>query len=110
QTSQLIARRLRESKVYCELFPWNTPGDKVLANSPEGFILSGVPASVYEAGAPQLPQYILNSGKPILGICYGMQALTHALGGEVAASTRREYGAASIHRSIANPILNGDQQ
>jgi len=110
QTSQLIARRLRESKVYCELFPWNTPGDKVLANSPEGFILSGGPASVYEAGAPQLPQYILNSGKPILGICYGMQALTHALGGEVAASTRREYGAAAIHSTIANPILNGDQQ
>ena len=110
QTSQLIARRLRESNVYCELFPWNTPSEKVLANSPEGFILSGGPASVYEAGAPQLPQYALNSGKPILGICYGMQALTHALGGEVAASARREYGAAGIHSTIANPILTGDQQ
>ena len=110
QTSQLIARRLRESNVYCELFPWNTPSEKVLANSPAGFVLTGGPASVYEAGAPQLPQYVLNSSKPILGICYGMQALTHALGGEVAASARREYGAASIHSSIANPILNGDQQ
>ena len=110
QTSQLIARRLRESGVYCELFPWNTAKEQVLADSPEGFVLSGGPASVYEAGAPQLPQYVLTSGKPILGICYGMQALTHALGGEVAASTRREYGAASIHSSIANPILNGDQQ
>ena len=110
QTSQLIARRLRESKVYCELFPWNAPKEKVLANSPEGFVLSGGPASVYEAGAPQLPQYVLNSGKPILGICYGMQALTNALGGEVAASARREYGAASIHSSVPNPILTGDQQ
>jgi len=110
QTSQLIARRLRESGVYCELFPWNTAKEQVLADSPEGFVLSGGPASVYEAGAPQLPQYVLTSGKPILGICYGMQALTHALGGEVAATTRREYGAASLHSSIANPILNGDQQ
>ena len=110
QTSQLIARRLRESNVYCELFPWNAQSEKILANSPEGFILSGGPASVYEAGAPQLPQYVLNSGKPILGICYGMQALTHALGGEVAATTHREYGAASLHSSMANPILNGDQQ
>ncbi|MCL5429508.1 MAG: glutamine-hydrolyzing GMP synthase [Chloroflexi bacterium] len=110
QTSQLIARRLRESKVYCELFPWNAPKEKVLANSPEGFVLSGGPASVYEAGAPQLPQYVLNSGKPILGICYGMQALTNALGGEVAASARREYGAANIHSSVPNPILTGDQQ
>jgi len=110
QTSQLIARRLRESGVYCELFPWNTAKEQVLADSPEGFVLSGGPASVYEAGTPQLPQYVLTSGKPILGICYGMQALTHALGGEVAATTRREYGAASLHSSIANPILNGDQQ
>jgi GMP synthase (glutamine-hydrolysing) len=110
QTSQLIARRLRESNVYCELFPYNAKSETVMANSPEGFILSGGPASVYEAGAPQLPQYVLNSGKPILGICYGMQALTNALGGEVAAAARREYGAAVIHSSIPNPILNGDQQ
>lgn len=110
QTSQLIARRLRESKVYCELFPWNTPSEKVLANSPEGFILSGGPASVYEVGAPQLPEYILRSNKPILGICYGMQALTHALGGEVAATARREFGAAELHSIADNPILNGDQR
>lgn len=110
QTSQLIARRLRESKVYCELFPWNTLPEQVLANSPEGFILSGGPASVYEAGAPQLPEYILRSNKPILGICYGMQALTHALGGEVAATARREFGAAELHRVTANPILDGDQR
>lgn len=109
QTSQLIARRLRESKVYCELFPCNAPKEQVLANSPEGFVLSGGPASVYEAGAPQLPEYVLRSNKPILGICYGMQALTHALGGEVAASARREFGAAEIHSAVANPLLNDDQ-
>ncbi len=110
QTSQLIARRLRESKVYCELFPWNAPQEQVLAASPQGFILSGGPASVYEAGAPQLPQYVLVSSKPILGICYGMQALTHSLGGKVAASSHREFGAAKIHSLSPNPILNSDQQ
>jgi GMP synthase (glutamine-hydrolysing) len=110
QTSQLIARRLRESNVYAELFPWNTPSEQVLANAPKGFVLSGGPASVYEAGAPQLPEYVLRSNKPILGICYGMQALTHALGGEVAASAKREFGAAQIHSITSNPILNGDQR
>jgi GMP synthase (glutamine-hydrolysing) len=110
QTSQLIARRLRESNVYCEVFPWNTATEQVMAGNPKGFVLSGGPASVYEAGAPQLPEYVLRSNKPILGICYGMQALTHALGGEVAASSRREFGAAEIRSLVPNPILNGDQQ
>jgi GMP synthase (glutamine-hydrolysing) len=96
QTAQLIARRVRELQVYCELFPWNAPAEKVLAIQPKGFILSGGPASVYEAGAPQLLPYILESGKPVLGICYGMQALTHALGGQVAASSRREFGLAQV--------------
>src|SRR3990170_6956670 len=106
QTSQLIARRLRESGVYCELFPWNTAKEQVLADSPEGFVLSGGPASVYEAGAPQLPQYVLTSGKPILGICYGMQALTHALGGEVDPSAQREYGYAEIQPLIPGTMLD----
>jgi GMP synthase (glutamine-hydrolysing) len=110
QTSQLIARRLRESNIYCEVFPWNTAKEQVMAGEPEGFVLSGGPASVYEAGAPQLPEYVLRTNKPILGICYGMQALTHALGGEVAASSRREFGAAEIRSVVPNPILNGDQQ
>ncbi|MEX1247304.1 MAG: glutamine-hydrolyzing GMP synthase [Anaerolineales bacterium] len=109
QTSQLIARRLREAQVYCRLFPFDTPADEVLAHHPDGFLLSGGPASVYEPGAPQLPNYVLQSGKPVLGICYGMQALTHALGGKVAASSRREYGSARIHSLVGNPLLNGGQ-
>lgn len=109
QTSQLIARRLRDAQIYCQLFPCDTPESEIANLQPEGFILSGGPASVYEPGAPQLPDYVLKSGKPVLGICYGMQALTHALGGRVAASAQREYGAASIQSLRPNPLLNSAQ-
>jgi GMP synthase (glutamine-hydrolysing) len=105
QYSQLIARRIREAHVYCELFPFSAKPEDVLRLQPAGFILSGGPASVYEAGAPQIPAYVLASGKPILGICYGMQALTHSLGGTVAASTQREYGPADVETTEANPLL-----
>jgi GMP synthase (glutamine-hydrolysing) len=74
QYAQLIARRVRELQVYCELFPWNTPQEQVAALDPRGFILSGGPASVYEPGAPFIPPYVLESQLPVLGICYGMQA------------------------------------
>ena len=107
QYSQLIARRVREAQVYCELFPHNTPAGQVLARTPRGFILSGGPASVYEQGAPQIPAYVLQSGLPILGICYGMQALTHALGGEVAASAQREYGLAQLRVRIPSGAPTG---
>ncbi len=105
QYSQLIARRVRELQVYCELFPWNTDQIKVLSIQPQAFILSGGPASVYEKDAPYLPSYVLESGLPILGICYGMQALTQALGGTVAASGKREYGLAEIHVNKQNPLI-----
>jgi hypothetical protein len=81
QYAQLIARRLREAHVFCELFPWDADAGRVMAVHPKGFILSGGPKSVYEAGAPFIQDYIFDSHLPILGICYGMQALTHALGG-----------------------------
>ena len=97
QTSQLIARRVREGNVYCELFPWDTPPDQVLALDPKGFILSGGPESVYEEDAPKLPDYVLDSERPVLGICYGMQLLTHALLGRVTRSQKREYGPARIN-------------
>ncbi len=97
QTCQLIARRLREANVYCELFPWDAPAERVLALDPKGFVLSGGPASVYEPDAPTLPAYVLESGRPVLGICYGMQLLTHVLGGRVASAQKREYGPAQIH-------------
>ena len=105
QYSQLIARRVREAHVYCELFPHHTPASQVLAIEPKGFILSGGPASVYEKDAPQIPDYVLESGLPILGICYGMQALIHALGGEVAASSKREYGSAVIETVAESKLL-----
>lgn len=110
QYSQLIARRVREVQVYCELFPWNAPPSQVMALQPKGFILSGGPASVYEPGAPQIPAYVLESGRPILGICYGMQALTHALGGKVAASSEREYGPAQLETTQPNPLLPDGRQ
>jgi GMP synthase (glutamine-hydrolysing) len=110
QYTQLIARRVREAQVYCELFPWNAPASQVMRLQPKGFILSGGPASVYAPAAPQLPGYVLESGCPILGICYGMQALTHALGGKVAASARREYGLAQLDTTLPNPLLPTGKQ
>jgi len=96
QYSLLIARRVREAHVYCELLPWDAPAAQVQALQPRGYILSGGPASVYDPGAPQLPPYVLDSGRPVLGICYGMQVLVHSLGGEVAPSVAREYGPAEV--------------
>jgi GMP synthase (glutamine-hydrolysing) len=96
QYAQIIARRVREAQVYCELFPWDAPQEKILSIQPKGFILSGGPKSVYEENAPFIQKFILESGLPILGICYGMQALTHALGGKVDPSAQREYGHAEI--------------
>ena len=83
QYAQIIARRVREVQVYCELFPWDAPMEEILSISPQGFILSGGPKSVYEKNAPFIQEFIFKTGLPILGICYGMQALTHALGGQV---------------------------
>ncbi|NWF63489.1 MAG: glutamine-hydrolyzing GMP synthase [Chloroflexi bacterium] len=106
QYAQIIARRVREAQVYCELFPWDAPQEKILSIKPKGFILSGGPKSVYEENAPFIQKFILESGLPILGICYGMQALTHALGGKVDSSAEREYGHAEIESLIANPLLS----
>ncbi|MCL4270480.1 MAG: glutamine-hydrolyzing GMP synthase [Anaerolineales bacterium] len=105
QYAQLIARRVRESQIYCELFPWDAPQEKILSIQPKGFILSGGPKSVYEKDAPFIQKFILESGLPILGICYGMQALTHALGGKVDPSAQREYGHAEIQSLVDTPLL-----
>ena len=110
QYSQLITRRVRELNVYSELFSWNTSKDKIMSYEPKGIILSGGPNSVYEPDAPQIPDYILESGLPILGICYGMCALTHSLGGVVSAATDREYGLANLTTSIDNPLLDNGEQ
>jgi GMP synthase (glutamine-hydrolysing) len=105
QYSQLIARCIRETHIYCELFPFDAAPEEVLRIHPKGYILSGGPASVYESNAPKIPDFILNSSLPILGICYGMQALTQSLGGLVAAAQEREYGRAEIEVFENNPLL-----
>jgi GMP synthase (glutamine-hydrolysing) len=109
QYAQLIARRVREQRVYSELVHWDAPAQQVLANpAVKGFILSGGPASVYEPGAPALPAYVLESGLPVLGICYGMQLLAHNLGGRVAPAQAREYGPAEIELLDAHtPLFAG---
>jgi GMP synthase (glutamine-hydrolysing) len=96
QYAQLIARRVREHHVYCELIPHDAPVERFEALRPKGYILSGGPASVYGLDAPLIPHHVLHSGKPILGICYGMQLLAHQLGGEVEPGTHREYGPAVV--------------
>jgi GMP synthase (glutamine-hydrolysing) len=97
QYSRLIARRVRECRVYCELLPASTTLADLRRFNVRGVILSGGPSSVYDPGAPLCDQAILESGLPILGICYGMQLLAHQLGGQVAAASgRREYGAADL--------------
>jgi GMP synthase (glutamine-hydrolysing) len=96
QYSQLIARRVRELQVYCELIPYNASHEELTRLNPRGYILSGGPASVYETGAPHLPDFIFEMRVPVLGICYGMQLITHHLGGRVTPSREREYGPAEI--------------
>ncbi|GIK28939.1 MAG: glutamine-hydrolyzing GMP synthase [Chloroflexi bacterium] len=96
QYTQLIARRIREAGVYAEVFPFDAPADHINRHQPRGYILSGGPESVYKEGAPQLQPALLRSGLPILGVCYGMQAMTHALGGEVASAQHREFGRATL--------------
>lgn len=92
QTTQLIARRVREAKVYCEIHPFNWPLGKIKAFDPKGIILSGSPASVYDPKAPFPDPGILELGVPVLGICYGMQWITQQLKGRVGRSAHREYG------------------
>ena len=106
QYSQLIARRVREAEVYCELVPFHTPDAWVSRLNPKGYILSGGPASVYAPGAPHLPDYVLASGQPVLGICYGMQLLAYHLGGRVDPAPEREYGPAQIELTeVPNPLF-----
>ena len=107
QYSQLIARRVREARVYCELLPCDVSWETVEKLAPRGIILSGGPASVYEPGAPQLPGWVLQSGLPVLGICYGLQLLIRELGGVVEKALRREYGLAAVSVDEAGELLTG---
>jgi GMP synthase (glutamine-hydrolysing) len=108
QYNMLIARRVRECQVYCELLPHDTPWEKIAPLNPKGFILSGGPAGVYEPDAPLAPAYVYESHLPVLGICYGMQVITKQLGGQVTPGIKREYGHAILHLSIADSTLFAD--
>jgi GMP synthase (glutamine-hydrolysing) len=105
QYAQLIARRVREAHVYSEIVPHDLDAEGLAAKRPAGIILSGGPASVYEPGAPQVDPDVLELGVPILGICYGHQLMARALGGEVAATGQREYGATTLHVSQPSLLL-----
>lgn len=112
QYAQLIARRVREASVYSEIVPHTITADEVRAKNPIGIVLSGGPSSVYEQGAPQLDEQILELGVPTLGICYGFQVMAQHFGGEVAQTGAREYGAtdasvttASADGGSANPLI-----
>jgi GMP synthase (glutamine-hydrolysing) len=106
QYSQLIARRVREAGVYCELIPGTTRWESISSRNPRALILSGGPASVYAEGAPLCDPQALKAGVPVLGICYGMQLLAYQLGGEVASSGRREYGPANVQVDEAGSIFS----
>jgi len=108
QTAQLIVRRLREIGVYSELLPHDAPVDDFFARHQVlGIVLSGGPASVYDDGAPQMPDWVLHSDVPVLGICYGMQLQSYALGGTVVKAAQREYGNATIAANCAHPLFAG---
>ncbi|PJF24917.1 MAG: GMP synthase (glutamine-hydrolyzing), partial [Phototrophicales bacterium] len=105
QYTQLIARRIREQGVYAEVLPHDADLSLIEAHQPRGVILSGSPHSVYEPDAPQFPSALLSRRLPVLGVCYGMQAMAHVLGGAVAGSSVREYGASQITVVSESPLF-----
>ncbi|WP_018084779.1 glutamine-hydrolyzing GMP synthase [Desulfurispora thermophila] len=107
QYSQLIARRVRELNVFCEMLPYNTPLSELVQKRPRGIIFSGGPASVYQEGAPWCDPQIYNLGIPILGICYGMQLMARQLGGVVRPAEQREYGKIMLEKTAPGDALLG---
>ena len=107
QYTQLIARRIREVGVYCEIHPYNISVDALQRLNPKGIVLSGGPSSVYEDGAPHCSPDVLKLGVPVLGICYGLQLLSYFLGGKVESSDHREYGAAKVNLIGESQLLAG---
>lgn len=107
QYTMLIARRVRELKVYSEIHPYNVGIPFIREFSPSGIIFSGGPASVYDEDAPRVPAEVFDLGIPVLGICYGMQLIAYLLGGKVGKSTDREYGIANLHAEWGDPLFLG---
>lgn len=107
QYNQLVARRVRECNVYCEIYSYKTPLEKIKAMNPKGIILTGGPNSCYEAGAPTTSKEFFNIGVPILGLCYGAQLMAHVLGGEVKRADNREYGKTAITLDPSSKLFEG---
>ncbi|MFL2664619.1 MAG: glutamine-hydrolyzing GMP synthase [Dehalococcoidia bacterium] len=107
QYSRLIARRVRELNTYCEIINFDSNPSILKEQNVIGFIFSGGPSSVYDKNAPLAPTWVYESNKPILGICYGMQVLSHQLGGKVISEQKREYGHTIIHKNMSSKILSG---
>ena len=108
QVTQLIARRLRESGVYCEIHPFNRVDEPFLKDfSPKAVILSGGPASVKTAESPRAPDTVFGLGVPVLGICYGEQTICAQLGGDVERSDHREFGRAMVEVKQSSPLFDG---
>jgi len=107
QFNQLIARRVRENEIYCQVEPAGIDIDRIKALNPEGIILSGGPSSIYEENSPKVDTEIFNLNIPILGICYGMQFMINALGGTIERSDKREYGFADLAITIKEPLFSG---
>jgi len=107
QYTQLIARRVREAGVYSEIYPYDVDESLVERFAPDGIILSGGPESVAEADTPEVADYVISAGVPVLGICYGMQALADKLGGSVEVSDHREFGYAEVELAGGDPLLSG---
>src|SRR5437016_6878648 len=107
QYTQVIARRVRECQVYSEIVRFDTPAREIAALKPNGIILSGGPASVYDKGAPQVDPEIFSLGIPVLGICYGLMLMAHYLGGKVVFTGRREYGAGMLHIRNGSELFDG---
>ncbi len=108
QYTQLIARRVREAHVYCELHPYDMEMAAIRAFAPKGIILSGGPKSVYESGAPAVAEELFEMGVPVLGICYGMQLMSRHFGGEVVPAGKREFGHAELNATgRPGPVFDG---
>ncbi|MBU3844778.1 MAG: glutamine-hydrolyzing GMP synthase [Candidatus Anaerobiospirillum pullicola] len=107
QVTQLIARRVREIGVYCEIYPFDADVERLKAFAPQGIILSGGPESTTEEGSPRAPQWVFDSGLPVLGICYGLQTMAVQLGGKVEGSSLREFGYAAVDIKSDCPLFAG---
>jgi GMP synthase (glutamine-hydrolysing) len=107
QYTQLIARRVREAHVYCEIHPYDLAIEKIRALNPTGIILSGGPASLYETGAPDVAPEVIRLGCPVLGICYGLYVIAHHLGARSGRARAREYGAATLNVDVDDPLFEG---